>query len=106
MFKPKNKDIRATSMTLFWCLYCSYWTYFTAFASASVVYFEQVNVFLYNYYPASIGMFKINNRNNRGMCEILLKANDVILVSLLLTLNKFTHSSLVPTVNFEQLIVK
>ena len=47
-------------------------------------------------------MFKVNNGNNTIECEIN-EVNDVILVSLLLTLNRFhTHCSGVSFVDFEQ----
>ena len=52
-----------------------------------------------NFFPADIYLFKVNNRKNRKMCEICSKliiktpeqhdGNDVILMSLLLTLNRF-----------------
>ena len=49
-----------------------------------------------------IYLFKVNNGNNRTECEIS-EVNDVILVSLLLTLSRFhTHCSGVCFVDFEQ----
>ena len=41
MSNVDNKDNRATSVALFWCLY---WTYFTAFSSVSINKFKQVDV--------------------------------------------------------------
>lgn len=43
MFNAKNKD---PGMTSFWCLYYYRWTHFTSFSIVSVVYFEQVSVWL------------------------------------------------------------
>ena len=46
-------------------------------------------------YPANIYLFKVNNKNTRAMCETCSKlviknnVNVVVLVSLLLTLNRF-----------------
>ena len=57
-------------------------------------------------------MSKVNNRNIRARCEICSKltikhqndATDVIMVSLLLTLNIFTPCPNVSVINFEHVI--
>ena len=45
ILQVNKRDIRAISLTLFWCLYCQLWTFFTHFSSASVADFEQVRSF-------------------------------------------------------------
>ena len=61
-------------------------------------------------YPAGNYLFKVNHRNTRTRCEICSKLtiktperrHSFVLVSLLLTLNKFTPCSSVSIVNLEQ----
>ena len=60
-------------------------------------------------YPAGNYKFKVNNRNTRTRCEMCSKltikkperANGIVLVSLLLTLNIFHTFSSVSIVNFQ-----
>ena len=42
MLKVYPKNIRRTSMTLFWYFYCKLWAYCAPFSSASIVDFEQM----------------------------------------------------------------
>ena len=53
-------------------------------------------------------MFILNNRNIRKMCEIWSKltVNDVVLVFLLLTLNRFYVFASVSVVDFEQVNIR
>ena len=54
--------------------------------------------------PASIYLLKVNNENTRTKCETCSKliiktpdsVSDVVLVSLILTLNKYSHVSVFP----------
>ena len=44
MFKVNIKDMKATLMTSFWCIYCELCSDFKPFSSVSIINFEQVNV--------------------------------------------------------------
>ena len=57
----------------------------------TLLYFELIQ----RNYPAGNYIFKVNNRNTRARCEICSIANGIVLVSLLLTLNIFSHLVLV-----------
>ena len=74
----------------------------------------------YGLFPVGIYLFKVNNRYISAMWEIYSKLTiktpeqhhrrndgiDVVLGSLLLTLNRFTHCSVNPIVDFEQVNVR
>ena len=65
-----------------------------------------------NKFPASIYLLKVNNRNTRPRSEICSKLTkkhqnviDIVLASLLLTVNKCTHFSSASIVDFKQVNV-